>query len=104
WCWGRACSSVGFNFVFAFPGGCREGHRDFFFTRHVRHLQKRFDERQDAGGAVTEVGARAGDQNDAAQRRATRVLEVEGGVEVVVEPGQVEEDALLRALRLVGEL
>ena len=33
-----------------------------------------------------------------------RVVEVEGGVGVVVEPGQVEEVALPRALRLVGEL
>jgi hypothetical protein len=72
--------------------------------RNSSPLKKGLDKWLGFGKAIAEPGAVAGDEDEAALHRPRRVLEAEGGVEVVVEPGQVEEVALLRALRLVGQL
>ncbi len=62
--------------------------------------QIRLQRRQSVG----EVGPVAGDHYQAAPDRPAGVGQIEARVDVVVEPGQVEEEALAAALWLVGEL
>src|SRR6187549_2137700 len=78
--------------------------RDLSGSRDSRPLDDGFQVRIQSYGPSGQRRAVAGEQKDGPLDRPAGVLQVEAGVDVVAEPGQVEEVALARALRLEGEL